>query len=89
LQPYWIGEDEAERLGYTISLAATNLSPERLRSAVQQMLGARVSGLAILASEGDKAAFEIITQSGVPCVYLDLTLLLFLVGMSLAMEYLS
>ncbi len=64
-------EDEAERLGYAISLAATNFSTERLRSAVQQMLGARVSGLAIMTSESDKAAFEIITQSGVPCVYLD------------------
>ncbi len=64
-------EDAAERLGYAISLAATNFSPERLRSAVQQMLGARVSGLAIMTSESDQDAFEIITHSGVPCVYLD------------------
>ena len=64
-------EDEAERQGYNVSLAATNFSPERLRAAVQQMLGARVSGLAIMTSERDQAAFDVITESGVRCVYLD------------------
>ena len=64
-------EDEAERLGYAVSLAATNFSPQRLRAAVQQMLGARISGLAIMTSERDQAAFDAIAQSGIRCVYLD------------------
>ncbi len=64
-------EDEAIRLGYTISLAATNFSPELLRAAVHQMLGARISGLAVMTSERDKAAFDVVEQSGVPSVFLD------------------
>jgi len=64
-------EDEAERLGYAVSLAVTNFSPQRLRAAVQQMLGARISGLAIMTSERDEMAFDMAAQSGVRCVYLD------------------
>ncbi len=64
-------EEEAMRRGYTISLAATNFSPELLRSAVHQMLGARISGLAVMTSERDRMAFEEIEQSGVPSVFLD------------------
>jgi len=64
-------EDEAERLGYAVSLAATNFSPQRLRASVQQMLGARISGLAIMTSERDEMAFDIVAQSGVRSVYLD------------------
>ncbi len=64
-------EDEAIRAGYTISLAATNFSPELLRAAVHQLLGARISGLAVITSERDKSAFDVIEQSGVPSVFLD------------------
>ena len=64
-------EDEAMRVGYTISLAATNFSSELLRSSVHQMLGARISGLAVMTSERDKTAFDVIEQSGVPSVFLD------------------
>jgi len=65
-------EDEAIRAGYTISLAATNFSPEMLRSAVHQLLGARISGLAVMTSERDKIAFDVIERSGVPSVFLDI-----------------
>ncbi len=64
-------EEEARRLGYQVSLAATNFSPELLRFAVEQMLGARVSGLAVMTSERDDAAFAAIAASGVPAVFLD------------------
>lgn len=43
-------EDEARRHGYGITLTATNFSPELLREAVRQLLGARIAGIAVITS---------------------------------------
>lgn len=64
-------EAEARRHRYQISLAATNFSPELLRSAVQQMLGSRMTGLAVMTSERDDEAFKAILDSGINSVFLD------------------
>ena len=64
-------EDEARRHGYGITLTATNFSPELLREAVRQMLGARIAGIAVITSEYDEEAFAMIHRSGVPSVFMD------------------
>lgn len=64
-------EDEAARHGYRISLTASNFSPDQHRAAVKQLLGARIAGLAIITSEHDNAAGELISASGIPAVFLD------------------
>ncbi|MEO8736747.1 MAG: LacI family DNA-binding transcriptional regulator, partial [Edaphobacter sp.] len=64
-------EEEAARFGYQISLMATNFSPEQHCAAVQQMLGARIAGLAVLTSEHDKVSRDIVLANGVPSVFLD------------------
>ena len=64
-------EAEARRHGFGISLTATNFSPELLRNAVKQMLGARIAGIAVLTSEYDEEAFTMIRNSLVTSVFLD------------------
>ncbi|MBN9615656.1 MAG: hypothetical protein BGO25_12865 [Acidobacteriales bacterium 59-55] len=64
-------EDEAARHGYRISLTASNFSPEQHRAAVKQLLGARIAGLAIITSEHDDTARQLISASGIPAVFLD------------------
>ena len=64
-------ESEARSHGYGISLTATNFSPEHLREAVHQMLGARIAGIAVMTSEYDEEAFSLIRDSQVPAVFLD------------------
>lgn len=64
-------EDEAARHNYQISLMATNFSPERQRAAVERLLGARIAGIAVITSEHDQGARELVLASGVPSVFLD------------------
>ncbi|GAC1360536.1 MAG: substrate-binding domain-containing protein [Acidobacteriaceae bacterium] len=64
-------EDEARRHGFGVTLMATNFSPELLREAVRQMLGARIAGIAVMTSEYDEEAFEMVHRSGVASVFLD------------------
>ncbi|HUZ95513.1 MAG TPA: LacI family DNA-binding transcriptional regulator [Edaphobacter sp.] len=64
-------EDAAAKHGFQISLMATNFSPDQHRAAVQQLLGARIAGLAIMTSEYDEDARKMVEASGVPTVYLD------------------
>ncbi len=64
-------EEEAGRHGYQISLMATNFAPSQHRAAVSQLLGARIAGLAVLTSEHDPAAQQMVLASGVPAVFLD------------------
>ena len=64
-------EEEAARHNHQISLMATNFSPERQRAAVERMLGARIAGIAVITSEHDRGARELIMASGVPSVFLD------------------
>lgn len=64
-------EIEARRHGYEISLVATDFSTDFLRRAVQQMLDARVAGIAVMTSEYDQRAFDTIVAGGVPSVFLD------------------
>lgn len=64
-------EDAAAKHGFQISLMATNFSPDQQRTAVQQLLGARIAGLAIMTSEYDEDARKMVEASGVPTVYLD------------------
>ncbi len=64
-------EEEAARHNHQISLMATNFSPERQRAAVERLLGARIAGIAVITSEHDQAARELVLASGVPSVFLD------------------
>lgn len=64
-------EEEAARHNHQISLMATNFSPERQRAAVERLLGARIAGIAVISSEHDKGARELVLASGVPSVFLD------------------
>jgi LacI family transcriptional regulator len=64
-------EEEAARHNHQISLMATNFSPERQRAAVERLLGARIAGIAVITSEHDQGARDLILASGVPSVFLD------------------
>ncbi len=64
-------EEEAARHGFQVSLMASNFSPEQHRVAVQQLLGARIAGLAVITSEHDETSRRLIAESGVPAVFLD------------------
>jgi len=64
-------ETEARAHGYEIALTSTQFSPARLRECVQQMLGSRVAGLAVMTSERDDEAFSAAEASGIPVVFLD------------------
>ena len=64
-------EEEAGRHGYQVTLMATNFSPEQQRTAVKQLLGARIAGLAVMTSEHDEVSRQIVEASGVPAVFLD------------------
>lgn len=65
-------EEQAERYGYQISLMTTNFSPERQRAAVKQLLGARLAGLAVMTSEHDEEARQLVDESGMRAVFLDI-----------------
>lgn len=65
-------EQEAARHGYQISLMTTNFSPAQQRAALEQLLKARISGLAVMTSEHDETARQLVLDSGVPAVFLDL-----------------
>jgi DNA-binding LacI/PurR family transcriptional regulator len=65
-------EEEAQRHGYQISLMATNFSPERQRAAIKQLLGARIAGLAVMTSEHDEEARQLVDESGTRAIFLDI-----------------
>jgi DNA-binding LacI/PurR family transcriptional regulator len=67
-------EAEAARHGYRIALTATNFSEEQHRIAVQQLLDARVAGIAIMTSEHNPATQAMVQTGGVPAVFLDVGL---------------
>jgi LacI family transcriptional regulator len=64
-------EEEAAAHGYQISLMATNFSPAQQRAAVERLLGARVSGIAVITSEHDQEARKLVIAGGIPSVFLD------------------
>ncbi len=64
-------EEAAAQRGYQVSLMATNFSPDQHRAAVRQLLGARLAGLAVITSEHDAIAHDLVQASGVPSVFLD------------------
>lgn len=64
-------EEEAATHGYQISLMATNFSPVQQRAAVERLLGARVSGIAVITSEHDQQARKLVIAGGIPSVFLD------------------
>jgi DNA-binding LacI/PurR family transcriptional regulator len=65
-------EEEAARCGFQISLMTTNFSPIQQRAVVAQLLGARIAGLAVITSEHDDEARQLIAASNVPAVFLDI-----------------
>ncbi len=64
-------EEEANRHGYEMSLMTTSFLPQRQRSAVERLLRARVAGVAVITSEHDRTARDILSASGVPSIFLD------------------
>jgi DNA-binding LacI/PurR family transcriptional regulator len=65
-------EQEAMRHGFQVSLMATDFTPERHRAAIESLLKARIAGLAVMTSEHDEQARQLVVKSGVPAVFLDL-----------------
>lgn len=65
-------EQEAARHGYQVSLMTTNFAPAHQCAALEQLLKARISGLAVMTSEHDAEALRMVLDSGVPAVFLDL-----------------
>lgn len=49
----------------------TNYDPERMVDCVRRLLGLQVAGVAVLTTQADTAATELLSQRGVPAVYLD------------------
>jgi LacI family transcriptional regulator len=64
-------EREASTRGYRVSLAVTGFSPVQLRSWVSEMISMRVAGLAVMTSETDLQAQNLISSQGLPSVFLD------------------
>ena len=64
-------EHEAHQLGYQVSLASTGFSSSQLRLSVEQMLSMRVAGLALITSEFNTRAFQMLQLSATPSVFLD------------------
>lgn len=64
-------ELEAAKFGYQIALTATNFSPEAHLAAVQQFVSARVAGIAVMTSESNLLAQQMLANSGVPSTFLD------------------
>lgn len=64
-------EEAAAAHGFQISLMATNFSPAQQRAAVERLLGARVSGIAVITSEHDQHARKLVIAGGIPSVFLD------------------
>ena len=64
-------EKEAAKFGYQIALTATNFSPEAHLDAVQQFVSSRVAGIAVLTSESNVVAQQMLAKSGVRSTFLD------------------
>lgn len=64
-------EVEATKFGYQIALTATNFSPETHLAAVEQFVSARVAGIAVMTSERNLLAQQMLAKSGVPSTFLD------------------
>ena len=64
-------EIEAAKFGYQIALTATNFSPETHLAAVEQFVSARVAGIAVMTSERNLEAQQMLARSGVPSTFLD------------------
>ncbi len=62
---------DAHRQGYEVLVANTNYRPERLATSVRLMLGRRVSGLAIVVSEMDRAIVHEFAGSSLPVAIYD------------------
>lgn len=66
-----VAQREALARGYQIALAATDFSQQRLLEMVRQMIGLRVSGLAIMTSEMEPRVLEVLASHRVPTVFED------------------
>lgn len=64
-------EGEAAKFDYQIALTATNFSPEAHLAAVKQFMSARVAGIAVMTSERNIVAQQLLAQSGVRSTFLD------------------
>ncbi|MEO7966304.1 MAG: LacI family DNA-binding transcriptional regulator [Gemmatimonadaceae bacterium] len=62
---------DAHRQGFDVLVANTNYRPERLATSVRLMLGRRVSGLAIVVSEMDRAILHEFAGSSLPVAFYD------------------
>lgn len=71
--PYFVDvyralEKTAHAKGYEVLLADTDYSPQRLADEVQMMLGRRVAGLGVVASEMDQTVNQVLASSKIPVV---------------------
>lgn len=62
---------EAQARNYELLLASTQFSQTELVSAVRRMIGMRVAGLAIMSTEMDERALEILQAHQMPAVFED------------------
>ncbi len=62
---------EAQAQGYEVSLAATQFAPADLVAIIRRLIGMRVAGVAIISTEIDPRALEILRESRTPAVFED------------------
>ncbi|MGA2184102.1 MAG: LacI family DNA-binding transcriptional regulator [Bryobacteraceae bacterium] len=71
LDVYRALERDCHAHGYEVLLANTDYRPEQLVASVRLMIGRRVSGLAVIVSEMEKALVQELTDSNIPLAFYD------------------
>jgi DNA-binding LacI/PurR family transcriptional regulator len=61
-------ESIASMQGYEVAVANTNYQPSKLVSSVRLMIGRRIAGLALIATETNAALLHELEESGLPVV---------------------
>jgi DNA-binding LacI/PurR family transcriptional regulator len=64
-------ESEVRTSGHEVLIVNINYQIEKLVSGIRQMIGQRVSGLAVMVSEMDPAVTDLLTSYGAPTVMFD------------------
>lgn len=64
-------EDIAVRHGQEVIVANTDYQPKRMETCVRRMLERKVDGVAIMTSEMEPGLVEMLSQRGIPMVFLD------------------
>ncbi|MCC6342647.1 MAG: LacI family DNA-binding transcriptional regulator [Bryobacterales bacterium] len=72
LDVYRAAEALAHTHGYEVAAVNTGYRPEKLLAGIRMMIGRRVAGLAVIASEMEPSFLNEVTESKIPAVFYDL-----------------